>query len=128
LDTIAIITGELKKQGIKQNQLTDFLGIHRNVFTDWKSGRNNSYTKYIYQIAAFLGVSVEYLRGNTDSPTDEQTKVLLSYKEIQLINAYRSHPELQEAVNRILLPDISAKYELCDGKPQGSQREKTELA
>lgn len=112
MDIISKIVNELKLQQKKQSDLTDFLGIHRNCFTEWKSGRNTSYSKYIYQIAAFLGVSVDYLLGNTDSPTDEQTNILLSNEEIQLINSYRSHPELQEAVNRILLPNNSTEVHL----------------
>lgn len=65
MDTITIIINELKLQHKTQKDLMDFLGIHPNVFTNWKAGRAKSYTKYIYQIAAFLDVSPEYLRGET---------------------------------------------------------------
>ena len=61
---------ELKNQNRKQKELTDYLGISKNVFTDWKSGKNKSYMKYLPQIAEFLGVSVDYLL--SDNP--EQIK------------------------------------------------------
>ena len=60
------ISDELFAQNKKQSDLAEFIGVTANVITDWKSGRIKSYTKYIYGIAQFLNVSVEYLRGETD--------------------------------------------------------------
>lgn len=71
MDTITIILNELKKQNKKQIDLTDFLGLSKNAITEWKSGRNKSYTKYIYQIAAFLDVSPQYLLGETEERQKE---------------------------------------------------------
>ena len=78
LDKISIL---LKEQGTKQKDLTDYLGVSKNQFTDWKSGRIKSYTKYIPQIAEFLGVSTDYLLGTEqkEKPTatsDELSKLL----------------------------------------------------
>ena len=61
----------LEEKGLKQKDLTDFLGISKNCFTDWKSGKSSSYNKYLPQIAEFLGVSVDYLIGN-EEPTDNE--------------------------------------------------------
>ena len=57
----------LKKRGIKQIELTDYLGISRNNFTEWKHGRNDGYMKYLPQIAEFLGVGVDYLISNEET-------------------------------------------------------------
>jgi transcriptional regulator with XRE-family HTH domain len=57
---------ELNSQRKRQIDLTNHLNINYNSFGHWKSGRNKSYLKYLYQIADFLGVSVEYLKGETD--------------------------------------------------------------
>ncbi len=54
----------LKQQNKKQKDLTDYLGITKNAFTDWKSGRIKSYQKYLPEIAAFFGVTVDFLVGN----------------------------------------------------------------
>ena len=59
----------LKEQGKSQVDLADFLGLSKNNISEWKHGRNRSYEKYLYQIAAFLGTSPEYLKGETDIKT-----------------------------------------------------------
>lgn len=56
----------LKEQNKTQKDLTDFLGLSKNTFTNWKLGFTSSYTKYINKIAEFLDVSTDYLLGNTD--------------------------------------------------------------
>lgn len=56
------------RHGAKK-QLAEHLGIHPNVITNWLSGRNKSYLRYLDQIADFYGVSVKYLRtGETERP------------------------------------------------------------
>ena len=66
--TIDKIVMLLEKKGIQQKELADFLGISKNTITDWKSGRIKSYNKHLPQIAEFLGVSIDYLVGKTDTP------------------------------------------------------------
>lgn len=110
--TIERIITELRSQKKSQLDLARHLGITQNVVTDWKSGRIKSYTKYIHGIADFLGVSVEYLRGETDikeKPTvlsndgqrGERITVLTPHEE-RLILAYRAQPALQAAVDKLL--------------------------
>lgn len=74
--TMQRIISELQLQGKKQTELADYIGVTSNVITDWKSGRIKSYSKYIFAIAAFLNVSVEYLKGKTDQkekpPTEDE--------------------------------------------------------
>ena len=60
------IFDELRAQGKSQKLLADHLGLKQQAITNWKQELNTSYRKYIHGIAAFLGVSVEYLRGETD--------------------------------------------------------------
>lgn len=47
----------LKETKKTQRELTDYLGINRSVFSQWKSGNSKSYEKYIERIAAFFDVS-----------------------------------------------------------------------
>ena len=47
---------------ITQKQLTDYLGLDKSTFSQWKSGKNQSYLKYISQIADFLNVPEYYLK------------------------------------------------------------------
>lgn len=71
----------LKENGKKQKELTDFLSVSHNVFTEWKAGRNSSYKKYLPQIAEFFGVSVDYLLGK-ETPTTENNFTYALYDEI----------------------------------------------
>jgi len=91
----------LNEKGKKQKDLTDFLGISKNAFTDWKSGRIKSWQKYLPEIAEYFGVSVDYLLGNATDKT-EKGKGLLSEEEQKLIIAYRNHPEHQQTIKKIL--------------------------
>lgn len=59
-------------QGKKQVDLTNYLGLTKNVFTDWKAGRNNSFQKYLPQIAEFLGVSVDDLLDKGEKSANEK--------------------------------------------------------
>ena len=40
--------------------VNDLLGLTAQAVTDWRAGRSKSYTKYLPQIAAYFGVSIEY--------------------------------------------------------------------
>lgn len=66
MGTLDKILDLLREQNKKQIELTNYLGISKNVFTSWKSGKNTSYTKHIGKIAEFLDVSTDYLLGKTD--------------------------------------------------------------
>lgn len=65
MDTINKIIKLLDKKNLNQKALTDFLGIDKSTFSAWKSGKNQSYKKYLYEISKFLDVSVDYLIGNS---------------------------------------------------------------
>lgn len=77
LNIIDKICTLIKDQGKKQIDLTNYLGVSKNVFTDWKAGRNNSYKKHLPQIAEFLGVSVDYLVGNEEQNDNEKLSFAL---------------------------------------------------
>lgn len=109
--TIERIVAELRLQKKSQLELAQHLGVTQNVITDWKSGRIKSYTKYIHGIADFLGVSVAYLKGETD--VKEKPPVIdggqggghvavLTPHEERVILAYRAQPALQAAVDKLL--------------------------
>lgn len=102
LSTFNKIDALLKEQGKKQKDLTDFLGVSKNRYTDWKNGRIKSYIKYIPQIADFLNVSADYL---LSSASTEEDHLLLSEHEKILIKAYRAEPDIQKAIDRLLKID-----------------------
>lgn len=79
MEVLTRILSLLDQQKKQQKDLADFLGINKNNITDWKSGKSKSYNKYLYQIAAYLNTTPEYLKGETDiisnsEPEKEQKK------------------------------------------------------
>ena len=69
------------KRGAAQ-ELVQALGLSKNTVTEWRAGRSKSYTKYAPQIAAYYGVSLDWLSGATDekeksSPTPESEEAKL---------------------------------------------------
>lgn len=71
LDTLDIILKLLDEKHLKQKDLTDYLRISKNAFTNWKNGSNVSYIKHLPQIADFFEVSVDYLLGKEKSPVEK---------------------------------------------------------
>ena len=63
------ITALLKERGLQQKALCEHLGLKAQAYTNWKGGSNDSYMKYLPQIAEFFGVSVDQLLG-TPSPAE----------------------------------------------------------
>ncbi|MGM9936361.1 MAG: helix-turn-helix domain-containing protein [Candidatus Ornithomonoglobus sp.] len=69
MDVLNRILMTLESKNIEQKALADAIGVRKQTISDWKSGKTKSYTKYIAQIAEFLGVSVDYLlNGETAVP------------------------------------------------------------
>ena len=78
LDRIIQLLKENKK---KQIELTNYLGISKNAFTNWKIGDNTSYMKHLPKIAEFFNVSVDYLLGK-EIPNMENDFTYALYDEL----------------------------------------------
>ena len=66
------------KHGAKKN-FAESIGLKSgNLISDWLSGNSQSYKNYVYEISAKYGVSVEWLRGETD----EKEKPALGESEL----------------------------------------------
>lgn len=72
-----------------------------NLISDWLKGRSESYKNYIYEVSAKYGVSVAWLKGETDEknpPVTEDERVLneelisslvsLTPEEMQKVDAF----------------------------------------
>ena len=65
MTTIEKIVRLLKEKGLEQQDLTSHIGVKKSVFSAWKSGVSRSYNKYLPEISELLGVSIDWLLGNT---------------------------------------------------------------
>lgn len=78
-----------------QKELTDYLNLKKSAFTDWKSGKSNSYRKYLIEIAEYFNVSIDYLVygktiENTISPDLTENEKKLTNIEEKLLKDFRS--------------------------------------
>lgn len=90
MEVIDKILSLLKENGKNQSDLMAFLNVHRNVFTEWKAGRNSSYRKYLPQIAEFFGVSVDYLLGKTAEKQKAAEPGGLSAADARLLSLFHA--------------------------------------
>lgn len=94
--TINRIIDLLKVQGKSQNDLAEYLSIGKQVITDWKSGKSESYKKRLPEISEYLNTTIEYLLGKTD-----QKEKPTETGEIQA--AYDHAPdEIKAAIRKLL--------------------------
>ena len=89
MEILCKIISTLKEKKKSQKNLTDYLGISSQAVTNWKNGDNNSYMKYLPQIAEFLDVSLDYLVGTTPDQKDRKNEtvadIVLSIKNNEKI-------------------------------------------
>lgn len=86
--TINRIIDLLRIQGKSQNDLAEYLSIGKQVITDWKSGKSESYKKRLPEISEYLNTTIDYLLGKTDQkekPTEtdglEAGTILLALRD-----------------------------------------------
>lgn len=59
-------------------ELAEYLGIHPNVITNWKNGRNKSYKRHLPEIATFFNTTVDYLKNGSEDkkiPASSETEL-----------------------------------------------------
>ena len=95
LEVLTNILSLLKAKNKKQIELTNYLGLSKNVFTEWKAGRNDAYLKHLPKIAEFFGVSVDYLLGKETYENHEELEFTYAlYNEI-------THDLSQEQIDQL---------------------------
>lgn len=91
------IVSLLIEKNIEQKCLMEYLGLHRNNFTQWKSGKAKSYLTYIFEIASFLEVTPEYLLcGNESKDEAEIVQIYRSLDDEKKHEAIRLMRKLTE--------------------------------
>lgn len=99
--------------GLSQQKLADEIGtISKSSINMYERGAREPSLETMEAFADFFNVDLAYLFGRSDIPnraasvikSEEQTasRIVLSSREVRLVIAYRSHPEMQGAVNRLL--------------------------
>lgn len=89
-----------KHKNITLKELAEYIGVKEATMQRYESGEIKSIPyDNIVKIAEYLNCQPQYLMGWSDNihPIFE-----LSNNEINLVKAYREHPEMQDAVNKLL--------------------------
>lgn len=114
--TLDIILQELKKQKKTQKDLADYLGMSKNAVSEWKSGRNNAYMKYLPQIAAFLNMPIDALIGMDDIRVEAHNEpIYLDEETRDIIDSLRTRPEMKilfSVSKNVSKEDIEAAVEM----------------
>ena len=85
-----------KRAGLTQKQLAEKLGVSHTAVSNWESGNNSMDIDTLFTACELFGVTLNDMYGRysvTDSLSDHEQK---------LVSAYRAHPEMQAAVNKLL--------------------------
>ena len=91
LYTLNNIITEMNRQNKRQKDLTDYLQLTKNAFTDWKSGKSKSYMKYLPQIAKYLNVSVDFLLADENKKSPDSPLISeLSERDRDAARLYRA--------------------------------------
>lgn len=96
----------MKNHNLNKHSFSVQSGIpYKTIDNFWKKGCDNIKLTTLKRIAEFFNVSLDYLIFGSHI----ETNAILSQSEKKLIEAYRDHPEMQAAVNKML--DIEAASE-----------------
>lgn len=87
-----------KKAGLTQKQLADMLGVKNTSISNWELGNNSMDIDTLFQICTILNVSITDMYGRFSNTFEND----LTPHEKTVINAYRSHPDAQSYVDKIL--------------------------
>lgn len=74
MDTITKINYLMEKNGVKNRDLANHLGLTAQAVTDWRAERSKSYAKYLVQIADFFNISIEFFTGSVGTIDNELFK------------------------------------------------------
>ena len=94
------ITALCQEKGIRPGRLCSELGLSRGLVTDLKMGRKKSISAETAQkIASYFGVSVGYLLGSQEEPTEDRTD-LLEQVDIAFYGDFKELDESQKEAVR----------------------------
>ncbi len=109
----------LKEKGLKQIDLTNYLGVPKAIYTGWKTGRTKSYQKHLSKIADFFGVSVDYLLGKTET-TDPDAPTLSPEKQKIIVDRISGLCEEKSVSINQMLKETNLNKSLVDNLKKGS--------
>lgn len=96
-----------EEKGYSMRQMAIALNLPYTTYVNYEQNKREPSSEILILISKYFGVSIDYLMGRTDQP--ESSKTELSDHEQEVITAYRDNPDMQPAVDRLLLIDKPAR-------------------
>lgn len=96
--------------GLSQQKLADAIGCSKSSINMYERGAREPGLETMEAFADFFNVDLDYLYGKSEVPNRSQLPTVsqredrfsISPHERQVLLAYRAHPEMQPAVDRLL--------------------------
>jgi len=88
-ETLDKLLDLLRDKHIPKGKFLADLGFDRSALSEWVKGRHKSYMKRLPDIAAYFGVSLDWLAGNEQKNKPSDNFGELSQAEIDLLHAFR---------------------------------------
>ena len=90
---------------LEQKEIAQLLGISRQYYSRYEVGQVELPIRHYIALANFYNISIDYLCGASSIPMPLHGNKLppsVVSKYLRLIEHYRTHPEMQSAVNKLL--------------------------
>lgn len=84
--------------GMTQEELAKIIGVTKGAIANYENGVSVPKVEFLYPLMAALGVDANFVYGVSSS----ESSIDVSLHERKVIVAYRTHPEMQPAVDRLL--------------------------
>lgn len=94
-----------EEQNLTQEDVGNKIGVTKATVNRYETGEIDIKRTIAIKLGNLFNVSPAYIMGWTDVPSQELNKhspFFITNSEKALIEAYRSHPEMQVAVNKML--------------------------
>ena len=90
----------IESKGVEQQEFARALGVSKQTISDWKSGKNKSYTKYTQQIADYFNVSSDYLLGIEKITVNDPdgNPLAIDRDTMDIIKLITGNPELKAEI------------------------------
>ncbi len=102
-----------KNKKMTAKQLAELVNVAESTMSLYENGKREPDYNTLLKIAACLGVTVDYLLGKDDEQKEKNASDgEISVRERSILRAYRKHPEMHSAIEKLLGIDETDKESL----------------
>lgn len=95
-----------KKAKLSQKSVANHLGVSIPAVSNWENGTNSIDIETLFELCKLLGVSINDMYGGNGNSKSAKSNsdCIIEYtpKEKALIEKYRSNPQMQAAIDKLL--------------------------